>query len=121
MPQAEKLKLKAESSRVEAAEAGPMPADHRILVRQIHQAYVRNFSMNKAKARLILAGKSGKPVNERWGTVWVLGYRRVWSPVETKRVQRSLKKFKKCEFLTSSFCRLCKFPQCGKNKSVGIL
>lgn len=61
MPQAEKLKLKAESSRVEKEEASPMPADHKILVRQIHEAYVKNFSMNKAKARLILTGKSGKP------------------------------------------------------------
>lgn len=63
MPQAEKLKLKAESRRVEKEEASPMPADHKILVRQIHEAYVKNFSMNKAKARLILTGKSGKPVN----------------------------------------------------------
>lgn len=64
MPQAEKLKLKAESSSVEKDEASPVLADHKILVRQIHKAYLKNFSMNKAKARLILAGKNGKPVNK---------------------------------------------------------
>nr|AZI94877.1 peroxisome proliferator-activated receptor alpha [Centropomus viridis] len=60
MPQAEKLKLKAESMMVEKEVEGPMPADHKILVRQIHEAYIKNFSMNKAKARLILTGKTSK-------------------------------------------------------------
>lgn len=62
MPQAEKLKLKAESKMVEKEETSPMLADHKILVRQIHEAYMKNFNMNKAKARLILAGKTSKPV-----------------------------------------------------------
>lgn len=63
MPQAEKLKLKAESKKVEKEEASPMLSDHKVLVRQIHEAYMRNFNMNKAKARLILTGKTSKPVN----------------------------------------------------------
>ncbi|KAM4615325.1 peroxisome proliferator-activated receptor alpha-like isoform 1-T1 [Polymixia lowei] len=61
MPQSEKLKLKAESQTVEREVASPMQADHKILVRQIHEAYLKNFSMNKAKARLILTGKTSKP------------------------------------------------------------
>lgn len=65
MPQAEKLKLKAESRRVEKEEMSPMLADHKILVRQIHEAYMKNFNMNKAKARLILTGKTSKPVTEK--------------------------------------------------------
>ncbi len=65
MPQAEKLKLKAESKMVEKVVASPMLADHKILVTQIHEAYMKNFSMNKAKARLILTGKTSKPVKEK--------------------------------------------------------
>lgn len=65
MPQAEKLKLKAESKMVEKEEASPMLADHKILVRQIHEAYMKNFNMNKAKARLILTGKTSKPVKDK--------------------------------------------------------
>ncbi|KAK2858869.1 hypothetical protein Q5P01_003489 [Channa striata] len=63
MPQAEKLKLKAESKMVEKEIEikSPMVADNKVLVRQIHEAYMRNFNMNKAKARLILTGKNGKP------------------------------------------------------------
>ena len=64
MPQAEKLKLKAESKMVEKEVEGPILADHTILVRQIHKAYMKNFNMNKAKARLILAGKTSILVNE---------------------------------------------------------
>lgn len=62
MPQAEKLKLKAESKMVEKEVTSPMLADHKILVKQIHEAYMKNFTMNKAKARLILTGKTNKPV-----------------------------------------------------------
>ncbi|XP_058481375.1 peroxisome proliferator-activated receptor alpha-like [Solea solea] len=61
MPQAEKLKLKAESKMVEKGQESPMLADHKILVRQIHDAYMKNFNMNKAKARLVLTGKTSKP------------------------------------------------------------
>lgn len=62
MPQAEKLKLKEESKVVETEVKDPVQADHKILVRQIHEAYMNNFNMNKAKARLILTGKTSKPV-----------------------------------------------------------
>ncbi|XP_014879651.1 peroxisome proliferator-activated receptor alpha-like [Poecilia latipinna] len=61
MPQAEKLKLKEESKVVETEEEDPVKADHKILVRQIHEAYIKNFNMNKAKARLILTGKTSQP------------------------------------------------------------
>uniref|UniRef100_A0A2I4BQJ2 Peroxisome proliferator-activated receptor alpha a n=1 Tax=Austrofundulus limnaeus TaxID=52670 RepID=A0A2I4BQJ2_AUSLI len=61
MPHTEKLKLKEESRVVETAVESPVKADHRILVKQIHEAYVKNFNMNKAKARLILTGKTNKP------------------------------------------------------------
>uniref|UniRef100_A0A8D0AP21 Peroxisome proliferator-activated receptor alpha a n=1 Tax=Sander lucioperca TaxID=283035 RepID=A0A8D0AP21_SANLU len=61
MPQAEKLKLKAESKMVEKEVASPMLADHKFLVGQIHEAYMKNFNMNKAKARVILTGKTSKP------------------------------------------------------------
>nr|XP_019967776.1 PREDICTED: peroxisome proliferator-activated receptor alpha-like isoform X2 [Paralichthys olivaceus] len=61
MPQAEKLKLKAESNMVEKEVESPMLADHKILVRQIHDAYMKNFNMSKAKAKLILTGKTSKP------------------------------------------------------------
>ncbi|XP_041832851.1 peroxisome proliferator-activated receptor alpha-like [Melanotaenia boesemani] len=61
MPQAEKLKLKEESKVVEKDVESPIKADHKILIRQIHEAYMKNFNMNKAKARLILTGKTTKP------------------------------------------------------------
>nr|AIK22388.1 peroxisome proliferator-activated receptors alpha [Planiliza haematocheilus] len=61
MPQAEKLKLKEESKMVEKEVENPMKADHKILVKQIHEAYMKNFNMNKAKARLILTGKTSTP------------------------------------------------------------
>lgn len=65
MPQAEKIKLKAKSKMVEKEEANPMLADHKVLVRQIHDAYMKNFNMNKAKARLILTGKTSQPVKAK--------------------------------------------------------
>ncbi|MEQ2313324.1 hypothetical protein AMECASPLE_000740 [Ameca splendens] len=61
MPQAEKLKLKVEKKVVETEVEDPIKADHKILVREIHEAYIKNFNMNKAKARLILTGKTSKP------------------------------------------------------------
>ncbi|XP_068611308.1 peroxisome proliferator-activated receptor alpha-like [Brachionichthys hirsutus] len=61
MPQAEKMKLKVESKAAKKEAATLMLADHRVLVRQIHEAYMRNFNMNKAKARLVLTGKTGTP------------------------------------------------------------
>lgn len=64
MPQAEKLKLKAKNKMVEKEMESPVPSDHKVLIRQIHEAYMKNFNMNKAKARLILTGKTSKPVKE---------------------------------------------------------
>ncbi|XP_034018807.1 peroxisome proliferator-activated receptor alpha a isoform X2 [Thalassophryne amazonica] len=61
MPQAEKLKLKEERKVTERWVMSPLLADHKILISQIHEAYMRNFNMNKAKSRLILAGKMSKP------------------------------------------------------------
>nr|XP_020456926.1 peroxisome proliferator-activated receptor alpha-like isoform X2 [Monopterus albus] len=61
IPQAEKLKRKAKSKTVEKELKSPLLADHKILVRQIYRAYMKNFNMNKAKARFILTGKTPKP------------------------------------------------------------
>ncbi|XP_028305106.1 peroxisome proliferator-activated receptor alpha a isoform X2 [Gouania willdenowi] len=61
MPQAEKLKLKEKSKMVAKEEETPQKADHKILVRQIHEAYMKNFNMNKAKARVILTGRNSNP------------------------------------------------------------
>lgn len=86
MPQAEKLKLKAESKMVEKEEASSMLADHKILVRQIHEAYMKNFSMNKAKARLILTGKTSKPVKRKKVKEWSLNIFKIYivsSPTNT--------------------------------------
>ncbi|XP_053717562.1 peroxisome proliferator-activated receptor alpha a isoform X1 [Synchiropus splendidus] len=61
MPQAEKLKLKA-TRRTEARkeEESPQLSDHKNLVRHIQEAYMKNFSMSKAKARHILMGKTSE-------------------------------------------------------------
>ncbi|CAL1568934.1 unnamed protein product [Knipowitschia caucasica] len=59
MPQAEKLKLKAVCKVKEKEQ--PLPSDNRVLISQIHSAYMKNFTMNKAKARLILTGKNRQP------------------------------------------------------------
>ncbi|XP_019738653.1 peroxisome proliferator-activated receptor alpha-like [Hippocampus comes] len=62
MPQAEKMKLKAETKMAEKKkEARPTLADHKVLIGRIHEAYMKNFNMNKAKARLILTGKTSEP------------------------------------------------------------
>ncbi|XP_077357167.1 peroxisome proliferator-activated receptor alpha-like isoform X2 [Festucalex cinctus] len=65
MPQAEKMKLKAQSKMVakkkEEVAASPTLSGHKLLTGRIQQAYMKNFNMNKAKARLILAGKTSKP------------------------------------------------------------
>ncbi|KAK6303035.1 hypothetical protein J4Q44_G00273900 [Coregonus suidteri] len=62
MPQSEKLKLKAERQTGEREAGGdPRQVDHKTLVRQIHEAYMKSFNMNKAKARVILTGKTCTP------------------------------------------------------------
>lgn len=62
MPHAEKLKLKEESKVAEKEVESCMEGDGKTLVRQIHDAYMKSFTMNKAKARLILTGKTSEPV-----------------------------------------------------------
>lgn len=62
MPQSEKLKLKAEILTGEREVENPQLADQKTLAKQIYEAYLKNFSMNKAKARTILTGKTNRPV-----------------------------------------------------------
>lgn len=63
MPQAEKLKLKAEMvTGGEREVEDPLLADQKTLARHIYEAYLKNFSMNKAKARTVLTGKTSTPV-----------------------------------------------------------
>lgn len=64
MPQSEKLKLKAEMVTGDREVEDPQLADQKTLARQIYEAYLKNFNMNKAKARTILTGKTSTPV--RW-------------------------------------------------------
>lgn len=64
MPQAEKLKLKA-AVMVQPTEqhvGNPQPAEQKNLSERICEAYLKNFSMNKSKARVILTGRSSTPV-----------------------------------------------------------
>ncbi|XP_051916738.1 peroxisome proliferator-activated receptor alpha b [Hippocampus zosterae] len=61
MPQSEKLKLKAEMVTGEREVEDPQMADQKTLARQIYEAYLKNFNMNKAKARTILTGKTSTP------------------------------------------------------------
>lgn len=61
MPQSEKLKLKAELGTGEREVENPQVADQKSLARQIYDAYLKNFNMNKAKARTILTGKTSTP------------------------------------------------------------
>ncbi|XP_012735788.1 peroxisome proliferator-activated receptor alpha b [Fundulus heteroclitus] len=61
MPQSEKLKLKAEMVTEEREVVNPQLADQKTLARQIYEAYLKNFNMNKAKARTILTGKTSTP------------------------------------------------------------
>ncbi|MEQ2186223.1 hypothetical protein GOODEAATRI_026444 [Goodea atripinnis] len=58
----EKLKLKAEMVTGEREVVNPELADQKTLARQIYEAYLKNFNMNKAKARTILSGKTSTPV-----------------------------------------------------------
>ncbi|XP_037539579.1 peroxisome proliferator-activated receptor alpha b [Nematolebias whitei] len=61
MPQSEKLKLKAEMVTGDREEVNPHLADQKTLARQIYEAYLKNFNMNKSKARTILTGKTSNP------------------------------------------------------------
>ncbi|XP_062852101.1 LOW QUALITY PROTEIN: peroxisome proliferator-activated receptor alpha a [Trichomycterus rosablanca] len=63
MPQSEKLKLKAELKTGEKKVAETQLDDWKTLARQIHQAYLQHFNMNKAKARAFFTGKtSSQPI-----------------------------------------------------------
>ncbi|KAA8593290.1 hypothetical protein FQN60_009406 [Etheostoma spectabile] len=61
MPQAEKEKLLAEFSS-DMVHMHPEAADLRALARHLYEAYLKYFPLTKAKARAILAGKTGDNV-----------------------------------------------------------
>ncbi|NXC15922.1 PPARA protein, partial [Corythaeola cristata] len=58
MPRSEKAKLKAELLTGENYVEDSEMADLKSLAKRIHDAYLKNFNMNKVKARIILAGKT---------------------------------------------------------------
>ncbi|NXA53846.1 PPARA protein, partial [Nothocercus julius] len=58
MPRSEKAKLKAEILTGENYVEDSEMADLKSLAKRIHDAYLKNFNMNKVKARVILAGKT---------------------------------------------------------------
>ncbi|XP_036156132.1 peroxisome proliferator-activated receptor alpha isoform X3 [Myotis myotis] len=58
MPRSEKAKLKAEILTCDHDVDDSETADLKSLAKRIYEAYLRNFNMNKAKARGILAGKA---------------------------------------------------------------
>lgn len=63
MPRSEKAKLKAEILTCEHDVEDSETADLKSLAKRIYEAYLKNFNMNKVKARVILAGKaSNNPV-----------------------------------------------------------
>ena len=63
MPRSEKAKLKAEILTCEQDPEDAETADLKSLAKRIYEAYLKNFNMNKVKARVILAGKaSNNPV-----------------------------------------------------------
>lgn len=66
MPRSEKAKLKAEILTCEHDAEDSETADLKSLAKRIYEAYLKNFNMNKVKARVILAGKtSNNPVPPR--------------------------------------------------------
>ncbi|MXQ95296.1 hypothetical protein E5288_WYG005141 [Bos mutus] len=58
MPRSEKAKLKAEILTCEHDLEDSETADLKSLAKRIYEAYLKNFNMNKIKARVILAGKT---------------------------------------------------------------
>lgn len=58
MPRSEKAKLKAEILTCEHEPEDAETADLKSLAKRIYEAYLKNFNMNKVKARVILAGKA---------------------------------------------------------------
>lgn len=63
MPQSEKLKLRAELQIPEKEERKTQLDDWKTLASQIHEAYLKQFHLNKAKARGFLTGKTSTPVS----------------------------------------------------------
>ncbi|XP_060759203.1 peroxisome proliferator-activated receptor alpha a isoform X3 [Neoarius graeffei] len=61
MPQSEKLKLRAELQIPEKEERKTQLDDWKTLASQIHEAYLKQFHLNKAKARGFLTGKTSTP------------------------------------------------------------
>ncbi|XP_011790184.1 PREDICTED: peroxisome proliferator-activated receptor alpha [Colobus angolensis palliatus] len=58
MPRSEKAKLKAEILTCEPDIEDSETADLKSLAKRIYEAYLKNFNMNKVKARVILSGKA---------------------------------------------------------------
>lgn len=63
MPQSEKEKLKAEILTLEQDVQNSQMADLVSLAKHMYEAYLKNFNMNKTKARAILTGKANMPVS----------------------------------------------------------
>lgn len=63
MPQSEKLKLRAKLQIPEKEERQLQLDDWKTLASQIHEAYLKHFHLNKAKARGFLTGKTNMPVS----------------------------------------------------------
>ncbi|XP_041071527.1 peroxisome proliferator-activated receptor alpha b isoform X1 [Carcharodon carcharias] len=61
MPQSEKEKLKAEILTLEQDVQNSQMADLKSLAKHMYEAYLKNFNMNKTKARAILTGKANIP------------------------------------------------------------
>ncbi|XP_067855848.1 peroxisome proliferator-activated receptor alpha b isoform X2 [Heptranchias perlo] len=61
MPQSEKEKLKAEILTLERDVQNSQMADLKSLAKHMYEAYLKNFNMNKTKARAILTGKANIP------------------------------------------------------------
>ncbi|TSK13244.1 Peroxisome proliferator-activated receptor alpha [Bagarius yarrelli] len=61
MPQSEKMKLRAELQVPEKEEKKMQLDDWKMLASQIHEAYLKQFHLNKAKARGFLTGKTNMP------------------------------------------------------------
>ncbi|XP_078272971.1 peroxisome proliferator-activated receptor alpha-like [Rhinoraja longicauda] len=61
MPQSEKEKLKAEILTLEQDVQNSQMADLVSLAKHMYEAYLKNFNMNKTKARAILTGKANMP------------------------------------------------------------
>ncbi|XP_060695881.1 peroxisome proliferator-activated receptor alpha b isoform X2 [Hemiscyllium ocellatum] len=61
MPQSEKEKLKAEILTLEQDVQNSQMADLKCLAKHMYESYLKNFNMNKSKARAILTGKANIP------------------------------------------------------------